>query len=92
VTRPHSIDWPKVLDDMAHLLGEVDGQGRRWPCSQERLAERLGIARGTLRGWMDGSEPRHCDGEELLDRWCRLTGRGRVWAPKARRSLPATAR
>ena len=57
-----------------------------------QLAEALKIPRGTLRGWMDGSEPRHTDGEALLDRWCRMTGKARIFAPTERRSLSAHAR
>ena len=46
------IDWTAVLDDLAHLLGDVDESNRdvRVPCSTVRLADALGVARGTLRG------------------------------------------
>lgn len=84
------VDWCRVLGDIAHLLGDVDQPSpTRMPCSQEQLAAALKIPRGTLRGWMDGSEPRHTDGEALLDRWCRMTGKARIFAPTERRSLSA---
>lgn len=88
------IDWTAVLDDLAHLLGDVDESNRdvRVPCSTVRLADALGVARGTLRGWLDGSEPRHIDGEAVLQRWCVLTGKAREFAPRERKSLTAAAR
>lgn len=88
------IDWSRVLADIAYVLGEPDPDhsDTRVPCSQERLAAALGVARGTVRGWMDGSEPKHGDGERLLDRWCRLTGKSRIFAPLHRRPLSAYAR
>lgn len=88
------IDWPQVLGELALLLGDVDPQAPhlRVPCSQEKLAVALGVARGTLRGWMDGSEPKHGDGERLLVRWCTLTGKARIFAPVDRRPLSAPSR
>lgn len=88
------VDWCRVLGDIAYLLGEPDGtlEGVRAPCSERDLADALGVPRGTLRGWMDGSEPRHADGEQLLDRWCKLTAKARIFAPIERRSLSAAGR
>jgi len=85
------IDWAAVLDDIAYMLGEVDGAGRV-PVSTVVLATELAVARGTLRGWLEGSEPRHTDGERLLARWCQLTGKPRTFAPMERRSLTAAQR
>jgi hypothetical protein len=88
-----AIDWPALLDELAIVLGEPDPvSGRQVPVSTVVLAESLGVARGTLRGWLDGSEPKHQDGERLLDRWCSLTGKARVFAPRDIRPLSATAR
>lgn len=77
------IDWPKVLEEIAYLLGEPlpANELLRAPVSQERLASHLGFPRGTLRNWIDGSEPRHSDGEALLAHWCRLTGKARTFVP-----------
>ena len=88
------IDWPAVLGDLAYQLGDPapGNPDARVPCSQERLASALGVARGTLRGWMDGSEPKHGDGEKLLDRWRVLTGKPRIFAPLERRPLSAPSR
>jgi hypothetical protein len=89
-----SIDWPALLSDIAYQLGEPDAANpeRQVPCSQDRLATALGVPRGTLRGWMDGSEPRHTDGERLIARWVSLTGKARCFAPTDRRPLSAHVR
>lgn len=88
------IDWPALLSDLAHVLGEPDAANpdARIPCSTSALARELGIARMTLMGWMDGSEPKHADGEALLLRWCQMTGKARAFAPTERRSLSAHSR
>lgn len=87
------IDWAAVLDDLAYLMGEVNRSGNgRVPVSYAVLATKLNIARGTMRGWQDGSEPRHADGERLLVRWSALTGKPREFAPKERRSLTVAQR
>jgi len=77
------IDWPRVLADIAYLLGDPDPSNPdvRTPLGTELLARSLGIPRGTLRNWLDGSEPRHADGEAIIDRWCALTGKSRMFAP-----------
>lgn len=77
------IDWAKLLEEIAYLLGDArtDNEQLRDPVSQERLADALTAPRGTLRGWIDGSEPKHSDGERILAYWCRLTGKARTFAP-----------
>jgi hypothetical protein len=88
------IDWPRLLEDIAYMLGEVDesNPAARTPVSTARLAVLLATPRGTLIGWMDGSEPKHADGERLIDRWRVLTGKPREFAPMERRSLTAAQR
>lgn len=83
VTR---INWQQVLEELAWLLGEPDQNNpeQRTPLSTSQLADAIGQARGTLRGWIDGSEPKHADGEVLLDRWCKLSGKAREFAPLER--------
>lgn len=76
------IDWPRLLEDLAILLGEHGN-----PCTTFELAHQLSVARGTLRGWIDGSEPKHADGEKLLDRWRALSGKPREFAPLEPKSL-----
>jgi hypothetical protein len=80
------VNWPKLLEEVAWLLGEpvLHEPERRVPLSTSQLADAIGQARGTLRGWIDGSEPKHADGEALLDRWCKLSGKAREFAPLER--------
>lgn len=78
------IDFAAMLTDIAYLLGEPMPGGQehvRVPVSQEKLAEHLQVPRGTLRMWMNGSQPRHAEGEMLLGAWCRLSGKARTFAP-----------
>lgn len=86
----NAIDWSTLLSEIAYCLGDEDAQGRKTPCSTVQLADNLGVPRGTLRGWLDGSEPKHGEGERLLDRWCVLTCKARIFAPRQRRSLSAS--
>lgn len=90
----YAIDWPALLGDVAYLLGDADpaDADRRVAVSTSRLAVLLGVPRGTLIGWMEGSEPKHADGEKLIDRWRVLTGKPREFAPRERRSLTAAQR
>jgi hypothetical protein len=85
------IDWPKIIEEIADRLGEEDPvcPGQRIPCSGRPLAAQLSQPRSTLQGWIDGSEPKHADGEALLDRWSQLTGKARIFAPREQRSLSA---
>lgn len=85
------VDWPTILGDIAYLLGDVDPMNRsvRIACSERVLAERLETARSTLKGWLDGSEPKHSDGERIIAEWCVLTGHGPSFVPRERRVLSA---
>lgn len=88
-----AIDWERLFDDLAHVLGDCnEATGQRTPISTSALADALQVPRGTLRNWLDGSEPRHVDGERILAMWCRLTCKGREFAPRTRRSLSAHVR
>ena len=49
------------------------------PIGLAPLAERLDVSRGALRNWMDGTEPRHMDGEMLIWRWEIATGKKREY-------------
>lgn len=92
-SRPVStFDWPRLLDDLAYCLGERPAEGSgmvQQPCSNQALADALGVPRGTLRNCMAGAEPKHADGEVILQRWCTLTGRSRMFAPTIRRPFSA---
>ena len=84
--RPPPIDWPHLLHDMAYLLGdELPGTSAREPAPLGTLAAFLAVPRSTLRGWLEGAEPRHNDGEALLMRWCTRTGKAPAFAPLLRR-------
>lgn len=97
--RRASIDWPRLLDDIAYLIGEPihEGSSVRTPVGSRALADYLGpwvrpdegLNRGTLRGWLEGAEPRHSDGECLIAVWCRLCGKSEESAPITVRSLSA---
>ncbi len=77
------IDWPALLADLAWLLvDERERSPERESASAAGLAEWLGVPRSTVRGWLDGAEPRHNDGEALLDCWCRMTGKLADYAPR----------
>lgn len=73
------IDWPEVLDQIADTIAANAGE----PCTQERLAQAVQVPRGTLRGWLAGTEPRHSDGERVICRWMAHTGRMRFELPLA---------
>ena len=73
--RPPAIDWPRLLGDLAYLLGdELQGTTAREPVPLGTLAAFLAVPRSTLRGWLEGAEPRHNDGEALLLLWAGLAG------------------
>jgi hypothetical protein len=91
IDRPVTqVDWMALIDDVALLLGVVE------PVSEQRLrastvavAAYLDVPRSTLRNWLDGSEPKHSDGERLLRVWVCLTGKAETFAPRTRRTFSA---
>lgn len=80
------IDWPRLLGDLAWLYGDLDpgdpNQRLRIAIGTATLADRLLISRGALRNWIDGTEPRHSDGEMLIARWAAITGKQREHLPR----------
>lgn len=83
--RPTAIDWPRLLGDLAYLVGdELPGTTAREPATLGTLAAFLAVPRSTLRGWQEGTEPRHTDGEALVAVWANLSGKGRAFAPVVR--------
>lgn len=90
MNKPLPIAWPLLIEDVAYLLGdELQGTPVRESASLQAVADRLRVPRGTLRGWLDGAEPKHVDGERLLAAWCSLSGKSREFAPRERRPLSA---
>lgn len=94
IPRPMGYDWVRLLDEIAYLLGDRDlvRPDLRTPCSKQQLADALDAPLGTLRGWLDGARPKHEDGEQILESWCSVTGKHRIYAHRTRRSLTATER
>lgn len=88
-----NIDWPRVLADIAwHNAALIPGMpGCRAPIGPRVLGEFLGVSRGAIRNWMEGTEPRFSEGERVLDAWCRATGEPRAKAPVIATSLSAFA-
>jgi hypothetical protein len=64
-------DWFRILVDLQYA-----------ECPTADVAAYLHIPLGTVRGWKDGSEPKHCDGVRLLELWQAITGRGYEDRPK----------
>jgi hypothetical protein len=73
-----AVNWPAVLADLC---------GGRM--NTYAVSELIGVPRSTLRGWLDGSEPKHADGERVLLAWMKTTGRSRDRVPMERRELSA---
>ncbi len=77
-----------MIGDMQHLLGEdqagTHGVTMRIPLGTRAIAKKLGVDRIMVRNWVDGTEPKHAQGEMLILRWCQLTGKSRVFVPMAR--------
>lgn len=65
------IDWFRVLADLNY-------QGLR----SQQIADRIQVARTTVVGWKQGAEPKHADGETLLELWVAITGKPRKYAPR----------
>lgn len=90
-TRNYRVDWPQLLDEIAHLLGEPDANNSavRVPCGERRLAEYLGVDREAMRRWKAGSKVEYHDGTRFLATWARLTGKAETFAPRERTPLSA---
>lgn len=90
--QPSPIDIPRVLEDIAYMLGEVEPVNRlvRVPLSSVKLAEALGIPRGTLRGWMDGGDPGLHHGLMIIGLWCQVTGKAQTFIHRQRASFSAS--
>jgi hypothetical protein len=73
-----AIDFAAVVEALQANHGSLAG-----------LAARLGISRGALRGYLDGSQPPHSKGCRLIDAWCSVTRRNADEAPRAAPSLTA---
>ena len=68
------IDWFRIYADL---------KKSKW--SVCRVARETGIARTTLMYWRDGAEPKHSDGETIIEVWEKVTGKCRKDVPFQRR-------
>lgn len=87
---PPPIDIPRVLEDLAFMLGEVSmecGHATRTPLNVSQLAARLDVSRGALRNWMDGSDPGLDHGLMLISLWCKVTGKAETFIHRQRPAL-----
>ena len=80
----HCVDWPKIVADLAHVHGDGDAAA-----GTRRLANALAIKRSRLRNLLTGTRPRHDHGEQLIELWCRHTGKSRDYIPMQHPSLSA---
>ncbi len=62
ITPAPAIDWNRVFLTL---------RGEGYTLHDVALYTR--IARGTLRGWAEGAEPRHQDGETVIRFWSEAT-------------------
>ncbi len=69
---PDRVDWFAVLLDL---------QRRGIPTSS--VGSLLRIPKSTILGWKQGAEPKHRDGEELIELWVRITGQPSTLVPRA---------
>ena len=91
MTARTTCDWPKLLDDLAWLLGPADFAfpNVRRPAGTEALASYLGMSRGAVRNMLDGTEPRYSQGRDLIAAWVRLSGKTEANLPTCRVSFSA---
>lgn len=89
------IDWPRLLGDIAWLLGEDEPNvpNSRQPLSEVRLAATLGFSRGKLRNIISGTsfKVEYHDGCALILLWSRLSGKDKEYVPITMRSISASA-
>lgn len=71
-TLAERVDWFQVLTDLQRA--GVPGAS---------VAQHLRVPHSTVHGWKQGAEPKHVDGELLIDLWIGLTGRNRHQVPRA---------
>jgi len=72
MSRAVRVDWFRVV-------AELQGKGY----NIENIAAAIGVAKSTLMGWRNFPyhEPRHADGERLVQLWCRVLAQPREALP-----------
>ena len=79
MSAPQAVDWFRLLWDLVQRGHKLT-----------HIADRTGIAHGTLRRYLHDSQPPHWRGELLITMWAEATGRPRGDVPMA--ELPLTPR
>jgi hypothetical protein len=69
----------RIRVDWFRVVAELQGAGY----NTENIAAAIGVARSTLMGWRNPpyAEPRHADGERLVQLWCRVVEQPRDALP-----------
>lgn len=67
----------KKITDWFAVITEINRLG----ITHRDIADQIGIPKTTIIDWKQGAEPRHADGEVLIDFWCRVTGKDRFDIP-----------
>lgn len=70
------VDWFRVLTEL-----------KRHGIAHSGIRGAIGIPESTLQGYKTGSEPKHVDGERLIEFWCQVTGRTRAELPMEKITL-----
>lgn len=86
-------DWPRILSDIAWLLGEeiLHLPGDRTPIGARALSEYLGYPRNTIRRWVEeDADLRSIDAEDIIGVWMSLCGKRREFVPVRAVSLSAS--
>lgn len=90
--RSTYVDWPRLLGDIAYLLGEDEPNlpNSRKPLSEVKLAKAVGFSRGKLQNILSGTKVEYHDGCALIARWSGLCGKPKEFAPITVRSMSAS--
>lgn len=71
---PAPVDWWQVIVDLC-----THGH------THASIAISIGVGRSTINDWKNNSSrPKHEDGENLIELWCRLAGKSRESVPRLR--------
>lgn len=63
-------DWFRIICDL-----------NKSNLSLQNIANIIQVPKPTIVGWKQGAEPKHSDGERLIDLWCSTTGSSRSDLP-----------
>jgi len=70
-TEPHCVDWESVIGDL-----------RKQGTTFRSIAEFVSVSTSTVVDWAySGRQPRHADGERLIELWQQVTTHVRAQLP-----------